>query len=149
MDQQKIQASSVSANSAGRLAMLLAITATRAEEMAIRDLAAANGTYRCAVTEVGGKYGDFRERIFHAVVGAALNSGVIAKTPFQMHALLHATVEAERGMLVNIPGSSSLNTKVAIVTDGKWIAVAIFGVSAFHPLTNHERAGLGVMHLGE
>ncbi|MBC7332712.1 MAG: HutP family protein, partial [Synergistetes bacterium] len=48
-----------------------------------------------------------------------------------------------------VPLSNSLLLKVAVVSDGRWIAVCMFGESAFHVLTNHRRIGLGVMHLGD
>ena len=47
----------------------------------------------------------------------------------------------------NVATSSSLALKIAIVRKEHWIAVAIFGQSALHYMTNHERAGLGVMHI--
>lgn len=83
------------------------------------------------------------------VIGAALNSGLIAKTSTNIHALLHATEEAKKSMMVNVSSSVSIAVKIAIVKDKEWIAVALYGESAIHPLTNHERVGLGVMHLGK
>ena len=106
--------------------------------------------YRFVVTEVGGTSdrSDFQLKTTKAVIGAALNSGLISKSPTNYHALLHATEEAKRGILVNAASNVSLAVKIAVVRDARWIAVALFGESALHPLTNHERAGLGVMHLG-
>ena len=43
--------------------------------------------------------------------------------------------------------SQDLALKIAIVRNTHWIAVGMFGESAMHPLTNHERCGLGIMHL--
>lgn len=40
-----------------------------------------------------------------------------------------------------------LALKIAVVRDDGWLAVALFGKSALHYMTNHERAGLGVMHI--
>ena len=37
--------------------------------------------------------------------------------------------------------------KIAVVRGSGWLAVALFGKSALHYMTNHERAGLGVMHI--
>ncbi|WP_339064025.1 HutP family protein [Tepidibacillus marianensis] len=50
-------------------------------------------------------------------------------------------------MLVNVSSSVSLAVKVAVVRDHHWIAVAMYGLSAIHPITNHHRIGLGIMHL--
>jgi len=50
-------------------------------------------------------------------------------------------------MMVNASSSTSIAVKIAIVRNDNWVAVAIFGQSAIHPLTNHLRAGLGVMHI--
>lgn len=131
----------------GRAAMLLAMTVTREEEMGIRQAIAKQGRLHCTVTEVGGRAAEFTHKIQRSVIGAALNSGIIGKVPSHLHALLHATMEAGHGLLVNAPGSASLSVKVAITRDDAWVAVAVYGMSALHPLTNHERAGLGIMHL--
>jgi len=129
--------------------MLLAMTVTREEEMELREAIQEGGRLKCTVTEVGGSAELFQHRVQRSVIGAALNSGVIEKAPGHLHALLHATMEAAHGLLVNAPGAASLSVKVGIVRDSEWVAVASYGMSALHPLTNHERAGLGIMHLSE
>lgn len=53
----------------------------------------------------------------------------------------------KKGILVSVNTSVSLALKIAVVRDEHWIAVALFGKSALHYMTNHERAGLGVMHI--
>lgn len=140
---------SQSIRSVATAAMILALTRTMEDEATAKRLLAEQG-YRFVVTEVGGKslMGDFQEKTTKAVLGAALNSGIISKSPTNYHALLHAADEAKRGILINVASSCSLAVKIAIVRDASWIAVALFGESALHPLTNHERAGLGIMHLG-
>ena len=138
-----------SIRSVATAAMLLALTRTISDEETVKKMLADKG-YRFVVTEVGGKSSltEFQEKTTKAVIGAALNSGIIGKSATNYHALLHATDEAKRGIMVNVASSVSLAVKIAIVRDDSWIAVALFGDSALHPLTNHERAGLGVMHLG-
>jgi hut operon positive regulator len=42
---------------------------------------------------------------------------------------------------------NSLALKIGIAARDEWLAVAISGRSALHVVTNHWRAGLGVMHL--
>ena len=138
-----------SIRSVATAAMLLALTRTMQDEEMAKQMLAAQG-YRFVVTEVGGRTlrAEFQEKTTSAVIGAALNSGIISKSPTNYHALLHATDEAKRGILVNVASSVSLAVKIAIVRDDTWLAVALFGESALHSVTNHERAGLGVMHLG-
>lgn len=135
--------------SVGMAAMLLALTRTIQDEDAVKKALAAQG-FRFVVTEVGGTSAnsDFQTKTTKAVIGACMNTGLIAKSPTNYHALLHATDEAKRGIMVNVASSTSVAVKIAVVRDEKWVAVALFGESALHPLTNHERAGLGIMHLG-
>ncbi len=137
-------------SSAGTAAMLLALSRSITDEDFIKTLVAKRG-YRYVVTEVGGRstVAEFQERTTKAVIGACLNSGMVKKTAPNIHALLHALEEAKRGVLVNASSSASLAMKIAIVRDSQWVAVAMFGDSAIHPITNHERAGLGVMHLSD
>ena len=106
--------------------------------------------FRLVVTEVGGNsaLSDFQVKTTKAVIGACMNTGLVAKTPTNYHSLLHATEEAKRGIMVNLASSTSVAVKIAVVRDEQWVAVALFGESALHPLTNHDRAGLGIMHLG-
>lgn len=138
-----------SIKSVGVAAMLLALTRTlKDEETAKRALTEAG--HKFVVTEVGGKtsYDDFHEKVNRAVIGASLNSGIIEKTANDIHALIHATEEAKKGILVSVSSSASLALKIAVVRRGSgWLAVALFGKSALHYMTNHERAGLGVMHI--
>lgn len=131
--------------SPGTAAMMLALTQTIYDEELAKKLVAKKGL-KAVVTEVGGKtsFYDFNERINRAVIGACLNSGLIEKKSNDIHAVIHATEEAKRGLLVSVSTSSSLAMKIAIE---HWIAVALFGKSALHYMTNHERAGLGVMHI--
>lgn len=137
-----------SIKSVGVAAMLLALTRTlKDEETAKRALTEAG--HKFVVTEVGGKtsYDDFHEKVNRAVIGASLNSGIIEKTANDIHALIHATEEAKKGILVSVSSSASLALKIAVVRGSGWLAVALFGKSARHYMTNHERAGLGVMHI--
>lgn len=139
-----------SIKSVGVAAMLLALTRTlKDEETAKRALTEAG--HKFVVTEVGGKtsYDDFHEKVNRAVIGASLNSGIIEKTANDIHALIHATEEAKKGILVSVSSSASpsLALKIAVVRGSGWLAVALFGKSALHYMTNHERAGLGVMHI--
>lgn len=137
-----------SIKSVGVAAMLLALTRTlKDEETAKRALTEAG--HKFVVTEVGGKtsYDDFHEKVNRAVIGASLNSGIIEKTANGIHALIHATEEAKKGILVSVSSSASLALKIAVVRGSGWLAVALFGKSALHYMTNHERAGLGVMHI--
>lgn len=137
-----------SIKSAGTAAMLLAITQTLYDEGMMKKLVAKSG-FKAVVTEVGGKttFDDFNEKINRAVIGACLNSGIIQKSTNDIHAIIHATEEAKRGILVSVSTSASLAMKIAVARDDHWIAVALFGKSALHYMTNHERAGLGVMHI--
>ena len=137
-----------SVKSVGVAAMLLALTRTlKDEETAKRALTEAG--HKFVVTEVGGKtsYDDFHEKVNRAVIRASLNSGIIEKTANDIHALIHATEEAKKGILVSVSSSASLALKIAVVRGSGWLAVALFGKSALHYMTNHERAGLGVMHI--
>ncbi len=137
-----------SINSAGTAAMLLALTQSLYDEEAVKKMVAKNG-FKAVVTEVGGRtsFDDFNEKINRAVIGASLNSGIIQKTSSHIHALIHATEEAKKGILVSVSTSANLALKIAVARDENWIAVALFGKSALHYMTNHDRAGLGVMHI--
>ena len=137
-----------SVNSSDTAAMLLALTQTIYDEEKVKQIVAKNG-FKAVVTEVGGRtsFDDFNEKINRAVIGASLNSGIIQKTTNDIHALIHATEEAKKGILVSISTSANLAMKIAVARDDTWIAVALFGKSALHYMTNHDRAGLGVMHI--
>ncbi|NPV69431.1 MAG: HutP family protein [Firmicutes bacterium] len=132
---------------AERAAMLLALTRTREEEDEVKRILSKVRGLKFAVTELGGMSDALRSKIGPQVVGACLSQEVIRKRSSDTHALLHALIEAERGLLTDAPMSASMSMKIAVVRQGSWIVCAIFGHSAFHVLTNHRRAGLGAMHL--
>lgn len=131
----------------GHNALLLALSSTLAEEEALKSALGGLGLH-CAVTETGGNSsGDFQAKSMRAVIGAALNAGLIEKNARTIHALLHAAEEAKRGLLVNETSTANLAVKIAIVCNREWVAVAMFGESSLHSFSSHERVGLGVMHL--
>ncbi len=129
----------------GRVAILASLT-DEAEEPEIK-LQMANSGYKLAITFVSGLSNEIRTSFVKAVIACAVKNEIIEKTPGQIHAVLHAALDAFTGVVHAVPADASLKLKVAIVTDTNWVAVAIYGDSAFYPLTNHERSGLGVMHL--
>lgn len=132
----------------GVASMLLALTNSLHDEETVKRSIEKIG-HKFVVTEVGGKSisDNFQEKVNRAVIAASLNAEIIGKTSNEIHAIVHATEEAKKGILVNVSSSASLALKIAIVRDDHWIAVAMFGKSALHYMTNHERAGLGVMHI--
>ena len=141
------EAMPLSQNGVGFNALRLAMTRTLAEEDELKRRYAQAGL-RFVVTEVGGNTKrDFQEKVSRAVFGAALNAGVIEKEPHEVHALIHAAEEAKHGTIVNTSSESNLAVKIAIVREHHWIAVAMFGESAIHPITSHQRCGLGVMNI--
>ena len=79
-------------------------------------------------TEVGGTSDtDFQTKAARAVIGAALNSGLVEKEARSiLHAPMHATEAAERGVLVNTASSASLAMTIAIVRNRGWVAVAFY-----------------------
>lgn len=132
----------------GTAALLLSVTNTISDEEYIKQFLQEKG-YKVAVTELGGRssVSDFQERSTRSVIGACLNCNIIKKEAYEIHALLHAAEEAKKGVIVNVSSSTDLSLKVAIARKDRWIAVAMYGYSAVHHTSNHQRSGLGVMHI--
>lgn len=129
----------------GKVAVMAALTDEQEEAM-IKPMAAKAG-YRLAITFVSGMSTDIKTSFVKSIISCAVQNGIIKKSPGQIHAVLHASLDAYTGVVHAVPADASLKLKVAIVADDAWVAVAIYGDSAFYPLTNHERCSLGVMHL--
>ena len=132
-------------NRVGKLAVLLAVTSDEEEKKFRETMIPAN--MKAAVTYVAGVRGDVQKTFVKTLVGAALHGQIFTKESSNIHAAIHAGLEAMQGIIPLVAGESSLKLKIAIVADGKWLAVAAYGESAFHPETNHERFGFGLMHL--
>ncbi|CAK7009031.1 MAG: hypothetical protein DELT_00366 [Desulfovibrio sp.] len=130
----------------GKIALLLAMT-DETEEVIIKEAIARRPGIRAAVTFVSGMTNKINATYAKSILNAAIAGEVIKKSPNQVHAVLHASLEAFQAMTPRTSVSTSIKTKVAIVTDERWVAVAAYGDSAFSAFTNHERGGLGVMHL--
>lgn len=130
----------------GRLALLLALTLTNEEEEVLKKELSESG-FLCAVTGIGGDNEEIKRRINMAVIGACLNNNIIDKTPREIHSVIHATLEAKEGLLLSAPNGGNFAGKIAIIRHNDWLAVAIYGHSAMHVMTNHERVGLGIMHI--
>lgn len=130
----------------GRAALLLASTVTKEEEELVKAKLGEIG-WRSVATEVGGVFGELPQKITRALVGAALNSGVIQKDQTEMHALMHAAFEALDSFIPSGLLEASIGAKIAIIRNKRWIAVSVMGDTAYHAVAHHERFGLGVMHI--
>ncbi|MBS3968633.1 MAG: HutP family protein [Clostridia bacterium] len=127
-------------------AMLLALTDNREDEEQIKNLIRSQN-YKCGVTEIGAPLKEFKEKLMKSVVATALNCNIIGNTDVEIHAVVHAALEAVHGILIASLANPSVIVKTGIVSDDKWIAVAMYGSTALHIKSNHERAGMGIMHL--
>ncbi|HPB33242.1 MAG TPA: HutP family protein [Caldisericia bacterium] len=130
----------------GKAALLLSMSSDE-EENEIKRKIIEKTNYRIGVTRVAGFASEIRRKFAPAILGAALNCNVINKTTPEVHALLHASLEALNSIIQSESLDSSLSLKVSVVCDNKWICVGIFGDSAFYPITNHEKSSLGIMHI--
>lgn len=130
----------------GKIAILLSMTDEH-EEVLIKEAVAKRDDVKAAVTFIAGTAQKINTTYTKSIINAAVAGGVIKKTPGQVHAVLHASLEAFQSMMPRTSISNNMKAKVAIVSDGKWVAVAAYGDSAFSSVTNHERGGFGIMHL--
>lgn len=129
----------------GKIAMLLALS-DEEEERAIKEKFK-NSNIKVAVTVVAGLASQVRENFVKSVIGCAVQNNIIEKSSVLAHGVVHASLDSLQGVLHQVPVDASIKMKIGIVTDGNWIAVALYGDSAFYPLTNHERGALSIMHL--
>ena len=131
-----------------RIAVSLALTENREKEDELKKIVLSQNV-ACAVTELGGTYSALQPtgKLTHSVLSAAINTGVIEKEPKAIHAVVHATLEASQGIFIHTNSNASYALKVGIASDRNWIAIAIFGRSSLHALSEHCRVGLGYMHL--
>lgn len=130
----------------GKLAMLAAMTNREEEDQLKAWVSENNPNLKLAVTFISGTRNKIMDTITKSAVGCALQNNVVHANGVEIHAVMHATLEAISG-ITNHLIDASLKLKMSIVSDGHWVAVALYGDSAIHPLTNHERAGLGIMNL--
>lgn len=127
---------------------LLALTASRQDEVILRKDFETKYGYRTAVTEAGGVLGGMLQsgKLVNAGIAAALNAKVVRKTAHDLHAVGHAVLEAQKCITLDGADNASVACKIAVVTDGKWLAAGIFAKVAVHMLDEHRRAGIGVVH---
>ncbi|MHB1404558.1 MAG: HutP family protein [Desulfitobacteriaceae bacterium] len=131
-----------------RAALALALSDTREEENELKQSLISQGL-SSVVTEIGGTTATLQPtgKLTHSIISAAINTGVIKKDAKEIHAVLHAALEASNGIFVHTNSNASYALKIGITTDRKWIAIAMFGRVSLHALSEHRRVGLGYMHL--
>lgn len=134
-------------NRIGRLALMAAMSDETEERELKKEINTDSTGYQLAITIITGLSSDVKKSFCKSIVGCSLQNEIISKSPTQVHAVLHASLDALTGVIHSVPAEASLKLKVGIVANNHWIAVAIYGDSAFYPITNHERCGLGVMNL--
>ncbi|MFZ3102911.1 MAG: HutP family protein [Desulfitobacteriaceae bacterium] len=132
-----------------RAALLLALSETRKDEDSLKEYYSSTYGFVCGVTELGGTVNGLQQtgKLSNSVLSAAVNTGVIAKEPRKIHALVHATLEASNSIFIHANSNASFALKIGLTTNHEWLAVAIFGRSSLHPLSEHCRVGLGFMHI--
>ncbi|KAA5606139.1 transcriptional regulator [Roseospira marina] len=133
-------------NRLGKYAILAAIS-SREEEDEFKAYIAEKTRLKIGVTFVSGIQSEVTKSFVRSLVTCALHSHVVHHQHNEIHAVIHAGLECLKGVTSDVAAESSLKLKVAIVSDGRWIVIAAHGESAFHPETNHERMGFGVMHI--
>ncbi|WP_342742907.1 HutP family protein [Rhodobacter aestuarii] len=136
----------ITADRIGKAAIMAAIS-SREEEERIKEQIAAHPNWRVGITFVTGKRTEIERGFVKSIVACALNAQVVRHRPDEIHGVIHAGLECLHGVSSSVVAESNLKLKVALVSDGHWVAVAAHGESAFHPITNHERIGFGVMHI--
>ncbi len=136
----------IKANRLGKFALLAAMTDAEEERVLRASPKAMNG-YRLAITVISGLTSEVKHSFVKAIVSCAIQNGIIEKDSIEAHAVLHAALDALNGVVRQSPAEGSIKMKVAVASDAHWVAVAIYGDSAFLPLTNHERASMSLMHL--
>ncbi|WP_088225390.1 HutP family protein [Desulfosporosinus sp. FKB] len=132
-----------------KAALLLALTQTREEEEKLKVSFSEVFDIRCGVTELGGKVANLQHtgKLTNSVISTALNIGIIPEEARKIHALIHATLEASNSVFTHTNSNADMALKIGLTTNVEWLAVAIYGRSSLHPLLEHARVGLGVMHL--
>lgn len=132
-----------------RAAILLALTETREEEEKLKKSLNELFDIRCGVTELGGTVANLQHtgKLTNSIISTAFNTGIIPKEARKIHALVHATLEASNSVFIHTNSNASLALKIGLTTNFEWLAVAIYGRSSLHPILEHARVGLGVMHL--
>lgn len=136
----------LTADRIGKVAMMLAMSSEE-EEAEFKARIATETSYKFSVIWVSGRKTEINKTFPRSILNAAMKNRTIDDRPGSTHALIHAGLEALSGLVPTVPGDSSLKVKVVIISDAHWVVVAAYGESAFLPETNHERVGLGVMHL--
>ncbi|MEL1135622.1 HutP family protein [Desulfitobacterium sp. THU1] len=131
-----------------RTALALALTEPHEEMNELRKLLLSQNVY-CAVTELGGTYNDLQPsgKLTHSVIAEAIHAGAIQKEPKAICAITHAIIEASQGIFVQDNSCTHYELKVGIASNRNWIAIAIFGRSSLHALSERCRVGLGYTHL--
>ena len=131
----------------GKIALLAAMSDNEEEKQLKQEINNSSSNFQVAVTVISGLSSDIKRTFVKSIVGCSLQNNIIKKTGPHIHAVLHASLDAITGVVHQVPAEASLKLKVGISTDGQWVAVALYGESAFYPITNHERSAMGVMHL--
>ncbi len=130
----------------GKLALMLAMSDDE-EEVTFKSSISDMQGIKMVIKYISGKSSTIQTSIVKTIVNASLQSEIIENRPTQIHGLLHATLGAYTSLREQGVVESNLKIKVAVVCDDRWVAVAMYGSSAFHYMTSHERASLHIMHV--
>lgn len=130
----------------GKAAVFISMLENKSRELFVKEYIEELGL-KVVITEVAGSGRDLKKKIINSCVGAALNIDVIDKEAHHVHGLIHAAQEAGRGLMLDMPLDANLHIKIAIVRSEHWIAVSMYGNSAYHILSNHSRLGLGYVNI--
>ena len=132
--------------SVGRAALQLALALSDEEEKSLKEQYTQDG-FLCAVTKTKGDVEAISQSIKNSAIDLAVKEGLIKNVEHEIHAVLHAALEAREGLVIKTATGAGLDLRIGVVRRENWVAVAVYGFSGLHSYAYHERAGLGVMNV--
>lgn len=147
IDYERLQIKGIGPQGLGRRALQLAMASRRRRRTRSSVSSFAKASWLWPLKLAARATPTSKRRPLAPVIGAALNSGLVEKEARSIHALMHATEEAQARCareygVIGEPGHDYCHrAKPGLV------AVAFYGESSLHVFSCHERVGLGVMHL--
>lgn len=133
--------------SLGKVATILAIVDDRYDGQIIISLKEEG--YKPVITRAGGKGEDFKNKILRNCLGAAIKGKVISETVQDQRVLTRCVERAMVDFNSPMTSISGAGIKIGIVSNGKHLAVALYGKLGIPGLdVDHEISGMGIHYYG-
>lgn len=125
----------------GQIALLASLCTQEEEESFRQQLLTEKPEHRVGFAFMTGTSGEIKNKLQRCVIGCALKNHITPRQDSAIFTLCRTSHLALTNALANNIADDRLRIKIALVSNGSWLAVSIYGETLIYQRMSHEIMG--------